>query len=105
MIVSLNNRLSLLVVLFLNISAAYGAEKNEAWKFPNNYPDLIEKAKIGRHLAREEIAKIIYKGISRYPDENDENDKVLFLWLKDIHKHDSFERKVARLFFTGGTSS
>lgn len=102
MIYLLNKFVIFLLVLLLNTNLLRADSKNEVWVFPNNYPEVLEKAKEGEKPAQEEICKIIYKGVMRYPDANNLNDIYHFCWLDAIHQNDSFERKVARFFFTNG---
>lgn len=96
-----------LIVFFmfiLNTNFLLARAENISWSFPNNYPEILAKAEAGDQQAQEEICKIIYKGILRYPDENKTADRHYFAWLLTIHEKDSVERKVTRLFFTNGNA-
>lgn len=93
----------IIILIFAEVSISHACDK-DIWSLPNNYPDLIKSAREGDHAAQEKISKIIYKGIIRYPNQKKINDRHQFDWLLKVHQSDSFEQKVARFFYTEGTS-
>lgn len=94
--------LSIFGLFNLDISCSKNTEN--FWNYPLNYSDLLKKSEEGDKLSKNEIAKLIYKGVMRYPCYKNKLDNKLFGWLAKISHDDTFEIKVARLFFTQGTS-
>jgi uncharacterized protein len=91
------------LVIGMNLSCADN-NTDKRWSLPVDYCDILENAQKGDPQAQDTISKIIYKGIIRYPDKDKKEDVEFFAWLREINDNDSFEKKVARLFFTKGTS-
>lgn len=91
-----------ILILILISGCAQVISDKEVWSYPVNYPEILDNAEKGDNQAQEEIAKLIYKGVMPYPQKKKRDDGTLFYWLIENDYNESFERKVARFFFTGG---